>query len=201
MTWIMFDYGEVISRPQPQQDLAALAGVAGVTVARLHDAYWAPRPGYDSAELTAAAYWQDVGRRLGRSWDGDQIGELARLDVASWLHLQPGTVALIEDLAAAGQRLALLSNAPTAMAEAFAALPVARYFEHALFSCYLKAAKPDPGCFGQALARLGARASDVTFVDDRPVNVAAAAQMGMRAVHFTGHASARVQLAGMLDVR
>ncbi len=142
-----------------------------------------------------------MGRRLGRSWDGDRTGELVRLDVASWLHVHPGTTALIEDLAAAGHRLALLSNAPPELAEAVAELPVARLFEHALFSCYLAAAKPDPGCFGQALARLGARASDVTFVDDRPANVAAAAQLGMRVVHFTGHASARVQLAGMLDVR
>jgi putative hydrolase of the HAD superfamily len=74
-------------------------------------------------------------------------------------------------------------------------LPVAGYFEHLVFSCELKSAKPDPECFQAALAVLGAEAAQVIFLDDRPGNVAAAAALGMVSFQFTGAAAARADLA------
>lgn len=197
MTWVMFDFGGVICTPQPQQDLAALAGAAGVSAAQFWAAYWPSRRAYDAAGLTAETFWQDVAGRLGTSFSGAQIAELVRLDIASWAHLREGTVQLITDLDKAGQRLALLSNAPTEVARAVAELPVARHFEHLLFSCDFGAAKPDAACFGQALDRLGAPAAEVIFIDDRKDNVTAAARLGMRAIQFTGPEQARAGLAGI----
>ncbi|HEY2577648.1 MAG TPA: HAD family phosphatase [Streptosporangiaceae bacterium] len=197
MSWVMFDFGGVICTPQPDGDLAAMAVAAGVSVPEFWSAYWPGRPAYDAAELTAVTYWQRVAALLGTTFTAAQIGELVQLDIASWGHLYPGTVQLIHDLRAAGTRLALLSNAPSEVARAIAGLPVLTGFEHLLFSCDFKAAKPDPGCFSQALARLGAPAEDVIFVDDRPENVTAAAGMGMRAIHFTDPGQARAGIFGM----
>jgi putative hydrolase of the HAD superfamily len=104
-------------------------------------------------------------------------------------------------LAAAGLPLALLSNAPGELAEAISALPVAAYFGHLLFSCQLKLAKPDPECYNRALARLGASAQDVIFIDDRAENVAAAAALGLRSVHFTSPDEARAVVAERLAER
>ena len=67
-----------------------------------------------------------------------QIAELSQLDAGSWLHLQAASVDLVAGLAAAGLRLAVLSNAPEDTAQAVSALPVAAHFEHLMFSCYLK---------------------------------------------------------------
>jgi beta-phosphoglucomutase-like phosphatase (HAD superfamily) len=83
-------------------------------------------------------------------------------------------------------------------AVAGAGLPVARHFEHLLFSCDVRAAEPDPACFGRALGRLGASAGEVTFIDDREENVAAAARMGIRALRFTRPGQARAGLAGII---
>lgn len=195
MTWVMFDYGGVICTPQPDRDVAALAAVAGVSVADFTSGYWPFRPAYDAADLTAEGYWQAVAGRLGRSFTRSQIAELARLDIASWSHMQQGTVAAIRETAAAGHRLALLSNAPAEVARAVEQLPVARHFEHLLFSCDLRAIKPDPLCFGKALSRLGAAPQEVTFIDDRAGNVTAAAGLGMRAIRFTGAQPLRSALA------
>jgi putative hydrolase of the HAD superfamily len=200
VSWVMFDFGGVLCTPQPQEDLAALAAVAGVSIAELWNAYWPLRPAYDAADLTLVTYWQGVAGRLGRSFSEAQIGELSRLDVASWAHLREDAVQLVLDLEAAGQRLALLSNAPADMARAVAGLPLARHFEQLLFSCYLRAIKPDRGCFSQALARLGARADEVIFIDDRQENVTAAGKMGINAIRFTGSQEARADLAGMFGV-
>jgi putative hydrolase of the HAD superfamily len=68
VTWVMFDYGGVVSHPPTQQDFALLAGVAGVGVPAFSDAYWDWRGAYDLAELDVTGYWRQVGRSLGRSY-------------------------------------------------------------------------------------------------------------------------------------
>jgi putative hydrolase of the HAD superfamily len=196
--WVMFDYGGVVSHPPTQQDLTLLAGVAGAAVPAFTAEYWAWRRAYDLAELDVTGYWRQVGRGLDRSYSESQVAELARLDRASWLRLQAGTVALIEDLAAAGQPLALLSNAPDELAEAIRGLSIAPYFGHLLFSCQLKSAKPDPACYNRALGTLGANAGDVVFIDDRSENVTAAAAMGLRSVLFTSTHGMRTAVSSEL---
>ena len=197
MSWVMFDFGGVVCTPQPEQDLAALAAMAGVSVPELLDAYWPRRLSYDEGALTAVTYWQDVAGRLATTFTQAQIDGLVRLDIASWAHLDEATVRLINDLDAAGIRLALLSNAPVEVARSVADLPVARHFEHLMFSCYFHAVKPDPACFRQALDQLGAAPGEVSFIDDREPNVTAAAGMGMHAHRFTGAGQARDWLAGI----
>ena len=195
MTWVLFDYGNVICQPQPEQDIARLAEAAGCPVAELLPPYWAYRLDYDRAVLDVTSYWQQVAADLGGSFTEAQIAELSRLDAGSWLHLRPGSVQLVADLAAAGVRLAVLSNAPGDTAQAVAGLPVAAHFEHLMFSCDLKLAKPDPECFRAALAVLRAAPAEVIFLDDRSDNVAGAAALGIRSIHFTGPETARADLA------
>jgi putative hydrolase of the HAD superfamily len=196
MTWVLFDYGGVICQPQPEADVALLAEAAGCTIQEFCDGYWAHRLDYDRGELDCVTFWQKVAAGAGRSFTAAQIAELTRLDIASWLHLRPGTVTLIEDLAAAGYRLALLSNAPAEVADVMAALPVvAAHFEHCTFSCYLRAVKPQPEVYQAVLTLLGASPGEVVFLDDRPENVAGAEAMGIRSVHFTGPDEARAALA------
>jgi putative hydrolase of the HAD superfamily len=201
VNWVMFDYGGVISHPPTQQDLVELAKVAGVPVPAFVDVYWEWRRAYDLAELDVTGYWRQVGHSLDRGYGEAEISELARLDTAAWMRLQPGTVALIEDLAAEGLPLALLSNAPDELAEAIRALPIAARFGQLIFSCQLKLAKPDPRCYSTALARLGASAGEVIFIDDRAENVTAAADLGLMSVHFTSPEGVRAAVAERLAGR
>jgi putative hydrolase of the HAD superfamily len=200
MAWVMFGYRGVICRWPSEQAMATLAGAAGTSVRRFADAYWQLRPAYDRAELDAAGYWQEVGRRAGRGqvYGEAEVAELTRLDTDSWLHLEAGTVALVEELAAAGHRLAILANAPVNTAEAIAGLPVTRHFEHLVFSCQLKKAKPAADCFTAALAVLRAAAAEVIFIDDQQDSITAAVTLGMRSVRFTGPGQARALLADLL---
>ena len=195
MSWVLFDYGGVICTPQPDSDVARLASAAGAPVPAFRDAYWAHRLDYDHAELDGTTYWQKVAAGIGCSFTTAQVAELIRLDIASWLHLRAGTVTLIEDVAAAGYRLALLSNAPAEVAEVVAGLPVAAHFEHCAFSYSLRSVKPEPECYRAVLAMLGAGPADVVFLDDRPENVAAAQALGIRSVQFTDPGQARAALA------
>jgi putative hydrolase of the HAD superfamily len=198
----MLDYGRVISQSPTDGDVAELAAAAGAAVPQLLEHYWRWRRPYDLAELDASAYWRRIGAALGHDYPDSVIAELVRLDCESWLHLSPGTVALVEELAGAGHRLALLSNAPAEVAAAVTGLPLAGRFQRLLFSCELSCAKPDPRCFVLALDRLGARPAEVIFVDDLADNVAAAA-LGIAAVRYLAPQQARqavlALLAGVAD--
>ncbi|MDQ1429140.1 MAG: putative hydrolase of the superfamily, partial [Acidimicrobiaceae bacterium] len=60
-----------------------------------------------------------------------------------------------------------------------------RRFKPRIFSCRLRAVKPEPAAFTAALAVLGCEPGEVVFFDDRQANVAAAAELGLRATLFT----------------
>jgi putative hydrolase of the HAD superfamily len=196
MTWVLFDYGGVLCYPQSAHDRDLLARAAGSPAADFDAAYWHYRLDYDRAALDTTAYWQQVAAWLGTRFTGSQIAELSRLDTQSWLNLQAATVDLAAGLAAAGHRLAVLSNAPEDVALAVPELPMAAYFEHLLFSCFLKTAKPAPDCFRAALGALGADPAEVVFLDDRADNVAAASALGIRSLQFTDAPAARAGLDG-----
>lgn len=195
VTWVVFDYGNVLSYSQPPEAVELLAAAAGASVPEFTVAYWRYRLGYDRAELDGPGYWRRVGATLGRSYSAAEVAELTRLDIESWLYLNPAAVALAGAVAAAGYPLALLSNAPAEVAEAVAALDLAAMFQHCLFSCFLRTVKPEPASYRAVLGRLAARPDDVVFIDDRPENVAGAAALGLRTVLFTGASAAAAGLA------
>ena len=186
--WLLFDYGAVLCRQQPDEDRRALVRAAGIDAAdlpaveRFWSGYWRDRGAYDRAELDPAAYWARV---LDRTPTTAQVAAIDGADVAGWCHPQPATLAVVNALAADGARLALLSNAPASLADAVDELPWMQVVPHRFYSSRLRATKPDPAAYGGVLAELGADPADVTFVDDRPGNVAGAAAVGMRALLFT----------------
>ena len=79
---------------------------------------------------------------------------------------RPDTLALIEDLHAAGIGLAVCSNAPTSMGRGLAAQPWAHRFGHLIFSGDLGVLKPEPAIYDAVLAATGAAAEHTVFFDD-----------------------------------
>ncbi|WP_247826459.1 HAD family hydrolase [Arthrobacter antioxidans] len=180
--WYLFDYGNVISTAPTPQDWDLLAEAVGVD--RLQEpasAYWRHRGAYDAGSLTSDEYWSLVrGRRI----EPARSAWLDVLDANQWSHLNLETLDVLEDLDARGERLALLSNMPAAMAVQFAGAPWTRLFRHSFFSSSLRLVKPAPAIFDRVLAELQAAPGQVTFVDDAPANIAAAKGMGIHGLLF-----------------
>src|ERR1700729_3414422 len=109
MTWLLCDYGEVLSLPPTDGDWAKLAATSGWNPARgdFREAYWADRPAYDRADVSVEDYWTRV---LGDPPAPDQLGRLIRDDAAGWVHPNRLTVAAAERVGRRGLRLAILSN-------------------------------------------------------------------------------------------
>jgi len=184
MTWLLCDYGEVLCLAPNDEDRTALEATAGwdPVSGDFWEAYWADRVSYDRADLTAEEYWTRV---LGHPLD--PVGELARLvraDAASWLHPNLASLAAVRRARARGLRPAILSNAPIEVAKKIEAAPWLASFSQRFFSCYLRAVKPEPAAYQAVLEGLDARPEDVLFFDDRPANVAGAAELGIEAHLF-----------------
>ena len=192
--WVLFDYGGVLCRDQSAGDRRAIEAAAGVEDPdRFWAGYWSLRRPYDEGTLSPADYWSRV---VGTDV-GDRLGAIEAVDVASWSHPNEETLALARRLAGRGTRLALLSNCPEPMAVAIDGMSWTDLIPDRFYSCRLGLTKPDPAIYQKVLTALGARSQDVTFVDDRPPNVAAAAALGMRALLFTDPAT----LAADLDLQ
>jgi putative hydrolase of the HAD superfamily len=193
--WIVFDYGEVISLPPPARAVAALAEAIGVTPERFWPVYWRHRGDYDRGVSDAAGFWGEVCAGLDRAIDDELLDMLVARDFAAWSSLNRETLRLLEELAAAGTRLALLSNAPADLARRFEEQPWAGLFRHRFFSADLRRTKPDPRIFHEVCGRLDARPYDLVFIDDRPENVDAAGALGIESLLFTDVPRLRTDLA------
>lgn len=192
--WVLFDYGGVLCRDQSVGDRRAIEAAVGVEDPdRFWAGYWSLRRPYDQGALSPADYWS----RLVGTDVGDRLDAIEAVDVASWSHPYEETLALARRLAGRGTRLALLSNCPEPMAVAIDGMSWTDIVPDRFYSCRLGLTKPDPAIYQKVLTALGARPQDVTFVDDRPPNVAAAAGLGMRALLFTDPAT----LAADLDLQ
>jgi putative hydrolase of the HAD superfamily len=185
MTWLICDYGEVLSLPPPADDRAALETAAGwpETSETFWNSYWIQRRSYDRGDVSASEYWEAV---LARSVTNAELSRLIGADVAGWLHPNLRSVEAIGSLRDRGVQLALFSNAPVEVAAGIAAAPWMEPFSRMFFSCDLRAVKPEPAAYRAVLDGLHVTARDVVFVDDRPENVTGAAAMGIRSVLFEG---------------
>jgi putative hydrolase of the HAD superfamily len=182
MAWLLCDYGEVLCLPQPEADKTALEHAAGGQGTDFWERYWTHRPGYDRADVSVSEYWAAV---LGVPPTPGQLRSLVELDIAGWLHPNPASLAATARAARRGLHLALFSNAPLELATAIDSLDWLAGFWPRLFSCRLRAVKPEPAAYAAVVDALDARPDQIAFLDDRPANVAAAREAGLRAHVFT----------------
>lgn len=129
----------------------------------------------------------------------DQADLIAAYD-AQWMRMVPqaldDTVAVLEELAAAGRRICAITNfSAEKFAQCQARFGFLRRFQTVTVSGAVGLAKPDPAIFRRFLADAGLKAEDCLFIDDMPANVEAALALGMRAIRFVDAAGLRDALA------
>lgn len=190
---VVFDVGGVLLEWNPS-----------VTVAQLH-----PDPEIQATirrEMFEHADWHEFDRG-GLTYDGAiehfarQTGlgtaEIRRLIDATVDSLKPiaGTVSLLDDLAAAGAHLYLLSNMPASTFEYLSRkhLFFSR-FKYLVISGQILLIKPDPAIYKHLVEKTGIVPAESVFVDDLPRNVAAARDCGLHAIQFRDPDSCRAEL-------
>lgn len=121
----------------------------------------------------------------GRQFDGRGLVEHM---VAAYRYIH-GMPELLERLAQAGYEMHAFSNYPVWHRNIENKLNLGRYLEWTFVSCegpMEGIRKPSSAAYAAAIKHLGRPAEELIFVDDREVNVSAAAAAGMQAIRFEG---------------
>lgn len=192
---VILDFGGVLSQPQRAESVAAMARCAGADLEAFRAAYERHRDAYD-AGLPAEEYWRRVLETLGRSPAARDVGSTIRRliqdDVESWTQYREEVWELVHSFRARGGRAAMLTNGvPEVMARIRSERTLDSWFDAVIVSSEVGCIKPDPRIYRLCLDRLAVAADRALFVDDRAVNVEAAAKLGMQTLHFTGDGAVR----------
>jgi putative hydrolase of the HAD superfamily len=200
---VVFDYGGVLTTPLRVSTplwLAADRITPDSFTDTMRDwlgrdaALGSPVHRLETGELPGAEFERVFAARLVTE-DGAPVvaaGLLARLFAG--MTIDERMVALVGDLRAAGLRLGLLSNswANTYPDELLA------LFDAVVISGEVGLRKPDPVIYRLVLDKLAVPAARSVFVDDAPVNVAAAIELGMHGIRHEDAEQTRAALAELI---
>ena len=186
---VLFDYGNVLCMPQLESDLEAMARCCAVELKVFQTLYWQFRDEYDVGSLNGKMYWTKIASHFNKTLSEEQVTTLIKLDNAGWSRPNEVMAKWAAQTKAHNFKTAILSNMPVDMRVYLKGLAWLPDFDHYTFSCDINAVKPDHEIYRQCLIGLGVTARDALFIDDRQMNVAAAHELGIDSVVFSGPAS------------
>lgn len=147
---------------------------------------------FDRGALDVDTAAQVFGQRVGLSSD-----EMRRLFATANASLTPipGSIQLLEELAAGGIHLYLLSNMPVSTYEYLVRHHTFfRHFRQLVISGAILMIKPDPAIYKHLVEKTGMVPSESVFIDDLTRNVIAARECGLHAIQFRGADDCRAEL-------
>ena len=136
----------------------------------------------EAPSLRGEVPWTDQLTALLERWGVPELHDRA---IEAWFTILPvePARALVRRVRAGGVACHLASNQDrTRAARMDAVHGYADLLDRRFYSCELGRAKPEPAFFEAVLAALRLPAEEVLFVDDNPVNVRTAAELGIRAL-------------------
>lgn len=190
--------GERIARSLAEVGVVVRPEVINATEARLRaelrSSTFVFRPDEHGREAAGARLFRRILELALEAEPGPPLGGEAVADAAAhvWArHLEsnafrrvlPGVPAALEQVRAAGLRLAIVSNSEGTVEAMLAEVGLRPFFETVVDSWAVGVAKPNPRIFEVALSRLGAAAEEAMMVGDSPeADVDGAAAAGVRGV-------------------
>jgi FMN phosphatase YigB (HAD superfamily) len=194
---LYFDLGNVLlsfSHERMYRQMAEVVGVSPETLVRVifgSGEAAGVLVQLETGRLTTEEYFEFVRRAVGKRPDPQRLAT-AVCDIFAPID---ETWEIVRGLAAAGHRMAILSNT-NPLHWAFVTdgrFPLVANigqpgspFAWAILSCEAGAMKPDRAIYDAAIERAGVAASEIFFVDDRPENVVGARAVGIDAVRYEG---------------
>jgi putative hydrolase of the HAD superfamily len=182
---IIFDYGNVLTFPQPEAEIQAMAGIFNVTPPELLDAYYSLRDLYDTGTIDGKAYWHKVAAVLKvPSPDEGLITELIEIDLKSWFFQNEQVWQLVLKLKKEFKTALLSNNIHELVAKIENEIDLEKYFNLTVFSNHLPFIKPEPQIYSYCLEKLNVHPSESIFIDDKIKNVEAANNLGINGILF-----------------
>jgi len=151
---------------------------------------------YDRGAITESSAPAHFAKLSGRTTE--EVRELLRATAESLRPIE-GTMRLLDDLAAAGIHLYLLSNMP----EATFNILIERHkflahFRHHVISGKILLLKPEAAIYRHLVEVTGIVPAESVFIDDLARNVIGARESGLHAIQFTTPEACRAELRSYL---
>jgi putative hydrolase of the HAD superfamily len=182
---VIFDYGLVLSGPAEPAARARLLEISGLAPEVFDTHYWKHRLDYDRGTLNGRTYWQTIADDTGLLLTPDKIVALIEQDVLLWASVNSIMLDWVVRVQGMGMKTGILSNMGedllAHMRENFSWL---QSFNHLTWSCELDLVKPEAAIYQHTLAKLGVRAEEALFLDDKIENIEGARLVGMHALLF-----------------
>lgn len=201
---VIFDYGGVLTTPM-RDSIAAWLEADGIRPESFTNALkeWLGRnaePGtpihrLETGELSVAEFDALLAARL-TTYSGtpvDPAGVLRRLFAG--MGTDEDMYLLLDDLKAAGLKVALLSNS---WGNTYPRGRLAELMDEIVISGEVGLRKPDPAIYRLVLERLGVTGQEAVFVDDAEPNLAGARAVGLATVLHQDAADTRAELARLI---
>ncbi|MFM9887027.1 MAG: HAD family hydrolase [Burkholderiales bacterium] len=193
---VVFDFGNVIFRWDP---VTVIAGVFEDETEQEHVmTHFIGHDDWQELDRGSLRPAEAISRAAART--GLPAEKFARLLSRVPASLAPikGSPELLYRVKAAGNWLYFLSNMHAASIEYLERAHVFwDVFEGGVISCRVRLIKPEPQIYAHLLSEYGLAAADTVFIDDLPVNLAAAAEFGMRTIQFVEPAQCERELRTM----
>lgn len=172
---VVFDLGQVLASGEGV--FAEPARLLGVDPLRFEELHWHGRRAHDEGG-TDMAYWGPILEALGKPPALETVQQLARLDADLWLRIRPAARQLLRDARAAGQVVAVLSNAPFALDLGLLTCDFADEADHWFVSASMGVTKPNAAAYRRVTEVLELEPYEIAFIDDRQPNVEGAEREG-----------------------
>jgi putative hydrolase of the HAD superfamily len=195
---VIFDWGGVLMRTEdytPRHNWDQRLGLPLGTVESIVHGVKAWQQA-QLGKLDLDMYWMEVGTKLGLN--ANQLVEL-RQDFYRGDRLDGNLVTLIHRLRKRSFSVGLLSNNTYELKGELAKAGLYDLFDAVVISAEIGVMKPAPAAYYAILERLNTAPQEAIFIDDSPVNVAAAQVIGMEAILFTPSLELETILSKRLD--
>jgi putative hydrolase of the HAD superfamily len=134
-------------------------------------------------EVTFAQWAAEIGATVGQGHDVDPDEVAAAFTDVGW-RIDDSVMELVDE-ARTRVPVALLSNASSRLLDDLRRSDIVDRFDTVIASADIGVTKPQPEAFLAAVERLAVAPERCLYVDDTEANVAAAGELGMRALRFT----------------
>ncbi len=134
----------------------------------------------------------------------NRLREKVRELLRNWAYPRqyiPGMPELVQRLKNAGYGIYLLSNASVGQPAYWNQMPVSKIFDGTLVSAFVKTVKPCPAIYRLFTEEFKLEEAECVFIDDAPINVAAAVACGWQGIVFHGDPAELEEKLRTLGVR
>ncbi len=192
---VIFDFGNVICSFDVRKFLARLHGWSEIDVERLREMIYVSGldSRYERGEISSEEFYREVTGRTGARVSAEEFAE-GFSDIFTPI---PATQALIRSLKG-GYRLGLLSNTNELHYRMhIRTVPVFPLFDSVTLSFEVRARKPEPEIYRDALRKLSLPPETCVFIDDVGQYAEGASALGIRGIRYTGHAELLRELSSL----